>query len=193
MVCGLFRSSRPSLPQSNPSILLPCHMRAEYFLSKSYSSRIFFPSEVGPLVFWVCEAYHIFPFRHLWPMCRAPPSIPLPRSEICKDGLYTWENASLGGARDKRENPNKEFDIRNIRWAMGKISICGFLPFFFFIEFFSRANFRSRRTNLAAQIFRASAYLWLSIWIPSDICLFVIASIVNRRGIRFAMFRKAVV
>lgn len=68
------------------------------------------------------------------------PSILLPRSEICKDGLYTWENTSPGKGKGQRKNPNnKEFDMRNIRRWQKFL----FVFFFFLLNFFSCAIFRS--------------------------------------------------
>lgn len=133
------------LPQSNPSILLPCHVRAEYFLSKLYSSRIFFPAEVGPLVFWACEAYHIFLFRHLWSMCRAPRRSFFRDPRFVRTDYIPGKMLPWGEAKDN----GKILIIKNLICVTsgGRKSfyLCVFLfLFFFLLNFFSRAIFRSR-------------------------------------------------
>lgn len=149
------------LPQSNPSILLlPCHVRAEYFLSKLYSSRIFFPPEVGPLVFWACEAYHIFPFRHLWSMCRAP------RRSFFRDPRFVRTDYIPGKIlpRGRAKDNGKILIIKNlicVTFGGGKSFYLCF-SFFYWILFLARfldptnesrgSNFPSIRIFMAVDL-----------------------------------------
>lgn len=125
------------LPQSNPSILLFSFAASGIFLSSFQESilfPIFFPSKNLDLssYFGLAKAYIFFHPRRLWSMRRArSPSILLPLSEICKDGLYLGKTLPWGSKGQSGKNPNKEFDTRNTR-RRGKFLFVFFLLFLFF-------------------------------------------------------------
>lgn len=193
MACEFFRSSRSS--DSRKAIhqfsflLAACERNISFPRCTSLSQFLW---DVG-LVFWTREAYHIFPFSTFMVGASRALSILLPRSEICKNGLYLRECCFPG-----EQGTMGKILIKNlICVTSGDAEIFYlFFSFFFYLIFFSSLrdfyavytpSSETRGSNSGA-----SAYLWLSIRIPPDICLSVIASTVNR-GIRFAMFRKAVV
>lgn len=130
----------------------------------SFRSSSFLFSLLGTLVFWVREAYHIFPFRRLWS------DLSWPRRFFSRDSRlvsadYAGETP-LGRRKGQWDFLIKGFDTRNIRHR-GEIF---YFYFFFLIAFFSAIPFLSVPPNSFARIF-PHIYSCRSGFFPVFVCL----------------------